>query len=106
MPQQANFLLFQITEGPALWPSGSVCMLYSRGPEFRRFGSWAWTWHHSSSHAEVVFHVAQTEALTTGIYNCVLGGFGEKKKKKKEEEEGRKKKDERRRKKKRIGNRC
>ncbi|WP_187114573.1 hypothetical protein, partial [Fusobacterium necrophorum] len=24
-------------------------------------------------------HIAQPEALTTRIYNCVLGGFGEKK---------------------------
>ena len=34
-------------------------------------------------HAEVASHTAQPEALTTRIYNSVLGGFGEKKKKKK-----------------------
>ena len=37
-----------------------------------------------SSHAEVAFHIAQPEALTTRIYNYVLGGLGEKKKRKKE----------------------
>ena len=31
----------------------------------------------------MVSHIAQPEALTTRIYNCVLGGFGEKKKGKK-----------------------
>ena len=30
--------------------------------------------------------MAQPEALTTGIYNYVLGGFGEKKKEKKKED--------------------
>ena len=40
-------------------------------------------WHCSSGLAEAVFHTAQPEALTTRIYNCVLGGFGEKNKKKK-----------------------
>ena len=37
-------------------------------------------------------HVAELEGPTTGMCNCVLGGFGEKKKKKK--------------KKKKTGNRC
>ena len=42
------------------------------------------TWHCSSGHAEAASHVAQPEALTTGIYNYVLGGgFGETKEKKK-----------------------
>ena len=45
---------------------------------------------HSSSHAETVSHIAHPEALTTRIYNYVLGGFGEKNRKK--------------RKKKKIGN--
>ena len=35
----------------------------------------------SSSHAEVVSHIAQPEALTTRIYNYVLGVFGKKKNK-------------------------
>ena len=39
--------------------------------------------HCSSGHVETVFPTAQPEALTTRIYNYVLGGFGEKKKKKK-----------------------
>ena len=39
--------------------------------------------HGSSGHAEVVSHIAQPEAMTTRIYNYVLGGFGKKKKKKK-----------------------
>ena len=33
--------------------------------------------------AEVASHMPQPEALTTGMYNYVLGGFGEKAKKKK-----------------------
>ena len=52
-------------------------------PGFRWFGSWARTWHHSSGHAEAVFHIAQPEALTRRIYSYVLGGFGEKKQEKK-----------------------
>ena len=36
-----------------------------------------------SDHAEPASHIAQPEALTTRIYNYVLGGFGEKKKKEK-----------------------
>ena len=59
-----------------------VRMLHFGGPEFCWFRSWAWTWHHSSGHAEVVSHIAQPEAVTIRIYNYVLGGFGEKKKKK------------------------
>ena len=43
------------------------------------FGSWA---YRSSGHVEVVSHIAQPEALTTRIYNYVLGGFGEREKKK------------------------
>ena len=43
-------------------------------------------WHHSSGHAEVASHIAQLEGPTTGIYNYVLGGFGEKKKGKKRED--------------------
>ena len=48
--------------------------------------SWG-TWHHSSGHAEVASHIAQPEALTTRIYDYVLGGFEEKNKKKKEEDD-------------------
>ena len=45
------------------------------------FGSWAWTPHHSSSHVEVMSYIEELEGPTTGIYNYVLGGFGERKKK-------------------------
>ena len=48
--------------------------------------------YHSSSHAEAVSHIAQLEGPTTGIYNSVLEGIGEKKKKRKKT--------------KKIGNRC
>ena len=58
-------------------------MLRFGGPEFCRFGSWAWTWHGLSSHAEAASHVAQPEGPTSRIYNYILGAFGEKKKKKK-----------------------
>ena len=37
----------------------------------------------SSSYAEAATYMAQPEALTTKIYNYVLGSFGEKKKKEK-----------------------
>ena len=59
-------------------------MLHISGPGFHPFRSQAWPWHLSSGHAEAASHVAQPEALTTRIYNCVLGAFGEKKKKGKE----------------------
>ena len=58
-----------------------VCVLCFGSPGFRRSGSWVQTRHRTSGHAEAASHVAQPEALTTGIYNYVLGGFGEKKKK-------------------------
>ena len=49
---------------------------------FHWFGSWAWTKHRSSSHAEVVSYIAKLEGPTVRIYSCVLEGFEEKKKKK------------------------
>ena len=58
-------------------------MLRFGSPEFRPFIFWAQTWHCSSGHAEAVSHMAQPEAITSRIYNYVLGGFGEKNKKKK-----------------------
>ena len=60
--------------------SHTVHTLHFGSPGFRRFRSWPWTWHRSSSRAEAVSHKAQPEALTTRIYNYVLRGFGEKKK--------------------------
>ena len=53
------------------------CALAAQGFQF---GSQEPTWHRSSGHAEAVSHIAQPEGPTTRIYNCVLGGFGEKKK--------------------------
>ena len=52
-------------------------MLHFGGPRFPQLGSWAQTSHLSSSHAEVVSHIAQLEGPTTRIYNYVLEGFGE-----------------------------
>ena len=54
-----------------------------RWPGFRQFRSWARTWHHSSGCAEAASHTAQPERPATGIYNCILGGFGKKKREKK-----------------------
>ena len=48
---------------------------------FHWFGSWTWTWHRSSGRPEAASHIAQQEALTTRVYNYVMGGFGEKEKK-------------------------
>ena len=53
------------------------------GPGFRWFGSWAWTWHRSSSHAEVASYMPQLEGPSTKICNYVLWGFGKKKQRKK-----------------------
>src|SRR3712207_8935383 len=43
----------------------SVRELCLGGPGFHWFGSWAWTWHHSSGHAEAASHVPQLEGATT-----------------------------------------
>ena len=48
-------------------------------PGVRQFASWPWTQHHSSSHGEVMSHIAELEGPKTGIYNYVLAGFEEKK---------------------------
>ena len=45
----------------------------------------AQTQHCLSGHAEVVSHIAQPEALTTGIRIYVPGCFGEKRRRKKED---------------------
>ena len=53
------------------------------GPVFRRFESWARTWHHSSSHAEAASHMTQLKGPTTkNIQLCTRGFWGEKGKKK------------------------
>ena len=56
--------------------------LHVGGPGFHWFGSWVWTWHSSSSHAETASRMPQLEGATTKIYNYVLGGFWEKKQEK------------------------
>ena len=72
------FAVLEFSLGPAPWPSGQVRMLHFGSPGFQWFRPWAWTWHHSSGHAEAASHIAQPEALTTRIYNHILQGFGEK----------------------------
>ena len=49
------------------------------GPGFHWFESWALTWHRTSSHAEVAFHIPQLEGPTTkNIQLCTGGLWGEK----------------------------
>ena len=48
---------------------------------FRRFESWARTWHCSSDHAEAASHMPQLEGPTTKNTQLCTGGFGEKKEK-------------------------
>ena len=69
----------ELVGGPAPWLSGWVHVLRFGGPGFHWFGSWAWTWHHSSSYAEVAAHMLQLEGPITKIHNYVPGGFGFKK---------------------------
>ena len=80
--------LFFLSKPPCWgWPRGRVVKFAhsaAGGPVFHQFESWAWTWHCSSSHAEEASHMPQREGPTTEkLYNCVLGGFGEKKQEKK-----------------------
>ena len=64
---------------PTLWPSGWVRALRLGCPGFHRFGSWAWTWHCSSSHAEAASHMSQLEGPTTKKYATMyLGALGRK----------------------------
>ena len=52
-----------------------MCLCFS-GPGFHQFGSWARTWHHSSSHAEAGSHIAQPEgfaAIYTTVYWLLWG---------------------------------
>ena len=70
----------QIGASPmAEWLSLCAPLRWPRVSPVRILGT---TWHRSSGHAEVASYTAQPEALTTRIYNSVLGGFGEKKKRK------------------------
>ena len=52
----------------------------SGGPGFHQFGSWAQTWHCSSSHAEAASHMPQLEGPTTkkSTQLCTRGLWGEK----------------------------
>ena len=68
---------------PAPWPSGWVCTLPFGGLMFRRFRSWAQTWHRSSSHAEGASHMPQLEGPKTKKYTTVYqGALGRKSKNK------------------------
>ena len=51
-------------------------------PRVSLIRSWVQTWHCSSDHAEVVFHMPQLEGPATKIYNYVLGPLGRKRKNK------------------------
>ena len=64
------------------WPRGRV-VKFARsaagGPVFRRFESWARTWHCSSDHAEAASHMPQLEEPTTKNTQLCTGGlWGEK----------------------------
>ena len=79
-----NLALELKTQKTCWWPSCYGCVLSFGGLRFGWVGSWAWSGHCSSSHAEAVSHVAQLEGPTTRIYNYVLRGFVENKKKRKD----------------------
>ena len=72
----------QTLGGPSPWPSGWVLALCFGGPGFRQFGSWVWTWHHSSGHAEAASCMPQLEGPTPEIHSYVPGRFGRKRKNK------------------------
>ena len=48
------------------WLSSRALVKFS-GPGFHGFGSWVWTWHRSSGHAEAASHMPQLEGPTTEI---------------------------------------
>ena len=74
-----NYYIFKMRGG---WPRGWVVKLMrsaAGGPVFRRFESWARTWHCSSNHAEAASHMPQLEWPTTkNIQLCTRGLWGEK----------------------------
>ena len=50
---------------------------------FHWFGSWAQTWHRSSSHAEAASHMPQLEGpISENMQLCAEGLWGEKRKNK------------------------
>ena len=64
-------------------PRGRVVVFALRfgGPGFPRLGSWAWTWHCSSDHVEVVSHMPQLVGpATKNIQLCTVGAWRGKKK--------------------------
>src|SRR3712207_2975170 len=77
----ANFLSLKrcVKRG---WPSGRV-VKFARsaagGPVFRRFESWARTWHCSSDHTEAASHMPQLEEPTTKNTQLCTGGLWGKK---------------------------
>src|SRR3712207_9502328 len=81
MKQKKN--KYSIKIGPSWgWPRGRV-VKFARsaagGPVFRRFESWARTWHCSSDHAEAASHMPQLEEPTTKNTQLCTGGlWGEK----------------------------
>ena len=65
---------------PHGWVVEFSCSCFG-SPGFRRFRSWAWTWHCSSSHAEAVSHMPQLEGPTTKNTQLRTRGLWEKKEK-------------------------
>ena len=62
----------------AKWLSSSALL---QQPRVSQFESWAWTWHRSSSHAEVASHMPQLEGPTTENTQLCTWGLWEKKEK-------------------------
>ena len=80
-------LLTTETEDSPSGPGPVATWLSSCAPLWRPRVSpariWAWTWHHSSSHAEAASHMPQLDGPTTkNIQVCTTGLWGEKEKKK------------------------
>ena len=60
------------------WPRGRV-VKFACSTSVAQFRSWVRTWHHSSGHAEVVFHMPQLEGpITENTQLCTGGLWGEK----------------------------
>ena len=59
-----------------------ICVLHFSGPGFRRFGSWAWTQHHSSSHDEAVPTQQSQNSLQLEYTTMYQGSLGRRRRKK------------------------